>query len=266
MMRRSRSSNSLVLNDYSRKEGNEKHNEVKTSLRRILSSQLISIEEARVVPKTSNSHIYNGGKMKKSSVIARSFFLPLKYDRFVPASIGFITLIAFIIGCVSMIHLAGNSVGFRKLDRMYPSKEYYKHFGGAVHEGYFRIQDSINEDASGARSYSFLTVTDLDQLSRIPGNKPMFRSFLLPGVLKTSDNGKSYSIVFQSTRELIAGQNEAGRGMELSELTVYQNRLFTFDDRTGAVFEILNKSNRDESYVTPRFIITEGDGETSKGK
>jgi soluble calcium-activated nucleotidase 1 len=52
--------------------------------------------------------------------------------------------------------------------------------------------------------------------------------------------------------------------MELSELTLYQNRLLAFDDRTGSIFEILSKSD-DESIVVPRFVITEGEGDTDKG-
>ena len=39
----------------------------------------------------------------------------------------------------------------------------------------------------------------------------------------------------------------------------------TFDDRTGDVFEILNKPDGTSSFVVPRFVITEGDGETDKG-
>jgi len=53
--------------------------------------------------------------------------------------------------------------------------------------------------------------------------------------------------------------------MELSELTLYNDRLLTFDDRTGTVFEILNSKDGTHSFVVPRFVITEGEGETDKG-
>ena len=53
--------------------------------------------------------------------------------------------------------------------------------------------------------------------------------------------------------------------MELSELTIYKNRLLSFDDRTGTVFEILSTPDGKDSYVVPRFVITEGDGDTDKG-
>ncbi len=107
-------------------------------------------------------------------------------------------------------------------------------------------------------------MTDLDQLSRLPGEKPIFFSKLLPGYLQYEPSSNKYSITFEQDRQLISAHNEAGRGMELSELTLYQNRLLAFDDRTGSVFEILNQSEN-ESFVVPRFVITEGEGDTDKG-
>ena len=71
-------------------------------------------------------------------------------------------------------------------------------------------------------------------------------------------------MTLDEVRELISGHNEAGRGMELSEFTLYQNRLLGFDDRTGSVFELLSESDQ-KSFVAPRFVITEGEGDTDKG-
>jgi len=52
--------------------------------------------------------------------------------------------------------------------------------------------------------------------------------------------------------------------MELSELTLFENRLLSVDDKTGSVFEILSK-DKDHSYVVPRYVLTEGDGDTDRG-
>jgi len=136
------------------------------------------------------------------------------------------------------------------------------HWGGAVHPGYFKTKDAtINES-----TYHFATVTDLDKLSVVKdSNKPLFRSTLLPGVLTRNDATNRYSIKFEPHRTLVSQHNEAGRGMELSELTIYKNRLLSFDDRTGTVFEILSTPDGSDSYVVPRFVITEGDGDTDKG-
>eukprot|EP00584_Thalassiosira_punctigera_P007068 CAMPEP_0172529540 /NCGR_PEP_ID=MMETSP1067-20121228/3601_1 /TAXON_ID=265564 ORGANISM="Thalassiosira punctigera, Strain Tpunct2005C2" /NCGR_SAMPLE_ID=MMETSP1067 /ASSEMBLY_ACC=CAM_ASM_000444 /LENGTH=409 /DNA_ID=CAMNT_0013313609 /DNA_START=317 /DNA_END=1546 /DNA_ORIENTATION=+ len=136
------------------------------------------------------------------------------------------------------------------------------HWGGAVHPGYFAVEDAIVDD----HTFRFAAVTDLDKLSVVKdSNKPLYRSTLLPGVLTRDDAANRYSIQFEPIRTLVSQHNEAGRGMELSELTVYKKRLLSFDDRTGTVFEILSTPDGSDSYVVPRFVITEGDGDTDKG-
>lgn len=131
--------------------------------------------------------------------------------------------------------------------------------------GYFKVEDSV-----GDKKFNFAAVTDLDELSMVEGTekKPEFRSILQSGTITQLEKEKgkvTYSIDFGGKRELRTKHNEAGRGAEFSELTIFQNRLYTFDDRTGDVFEILNKPEGDVSYVVPRFVVTEGDGETDKG-
>jgi soluble calcium-activated nucleotidase 1 len=142
------------------------------------------------------------------------------------------------------------------------------HWGGAVRAGYFKIADAVVSDTE----ILFGAVTDMDELSRVKDSKkPKFRSTFLPGkLLKKNGNAagsKTYEIVLDDTRKrtLITQHNEAGRGGEFSELTIYNNRLLTFDDRTGDVFEILNDGSGTGSHVAPRFVITEGSGESDKG-
>jgi len=140
------------------------------------------------------------------------------------------------------------------------------HWGGAANPGYFKPESAL----SLPNEFTFAMVTDLDQLSRVPGStKPIFYSKLLPGTLRYNPSVNSYSVEFQpeELRELHSAHNEAGRGMELSEMTLYQDRLLTFDDRTGCVFEVLSvpNSNGKDSLVVPRFVITEGEGDTDKG-
>jgi soluble calcium-activated nucleotidase 1 len=137
-----------------------------------------------------------------------------------------------------------------------------KTLGGAVHGGYFSVADSI----VNANSFRFTAITDLDQLSAVKGaKKPTFRSILLPGIITRDPASNTYSMKMEPTRQVTTAHNEAGRGAEFSELQIYNNRLLTFDDRTGDVFEILNKPSGKESFVVPRFVITEGDGDTDKG-
>lgn len=133
-------------------------------------------------------------------------------------------------------------------------------FSGVLHKGYFSVEGSRISD----NQFRFAAVTDLDQLSRM-GEKMQFKSLLLPGTITRNRKTNEYTMVMEETRTLKTKHNEAGRGAEFSELTVFDNRLLTFDDRTGDVFEILNTAGGDDSIVAPRYIITEGEGDTDKG-
>lgn len=53
-----------------------------------------------------------------------------------------------------------------------------------------------------------------------------------------------------------------GRGMELSELVVFNGRLLAFDDRTGIIYEIDLHGNK----AIPWVILTDGNGREKKGK
>jgi soluble calcium-activated nucleotidase 1 len=135
-------------------------------------------------------------------------------------------------------------------------------FGGALHRGYFSVEGAKIKD----HQYRFAAVTDLDQLSLMKDESKMtYRSVLLPGVITRDPETNKYTMEMEKTRTLKTKHNEAGRGAEFSELTIYNGRLLTFDDRTGDVFEILNTEDGQDSYVAPRYVITEGEGDTDKG-
>ena len=50
-----------------------------------------------------------------------------------------------------------------------------------------------------------------------------------------------------------------GRGMELSELVVFNGKLYSVDDRTGVVYHVENNK------VVPWVILSDGNGEETKG-
>lgn len=56
-----------------------------------------------------------------------------------------------------------------------------------------------------------------------------------------------------------------GRGMELSELTVFNGNLLTFDDRTGVVYKLLLGNESSVVKVVPWVILADGDGNEAKG-
>lgn len=154
--------------------------------------------------------------------------------------------------------LRGASAGSQSLQGVSPT------WGGAINEGYFVAKDAVLEK----NKFRFAAVTDLDKLSRVKDKKiPTFRAELISGILTKDERTGRYNLELDEDRkrDLLTKHNEGGRGAEFSELTIYGNRLLTFDDRTGGVFEILNKPDGKDSYVVPRFFITEGNGETDKG-
>uniref|UniRef100_A0A6U5LCD9 Apyrase n=2 Tax=Corethron hystrix TaxID=216773 RepID=A0A6U5LCD9_9STRA len=104
-------------------------------------------------------------------------------------------------------------------------------------------------------------------MSLVPGSesKPKFYSILQPGTLSRNNDGTYEMEFLEDTRTLTGKHNEAGRGMELSELTSYENRLLSFDDRTGSIYELISNEDGKKTIVVPRLVVTEGDGDTDKG-
>eukprot|EP01063_Lacrimia_lanifica_P015403 TRINITY_DN2217_c0_g1_i1.p1 TRINITY_DN2217_c0_g1~~TRINITY_DN2217_c0_g1_i1.p1 ORF type:complete len:351 (+),score=134.71 TRINITY_DN2217_c0_g1_i1:42-1094(+) len=111
-----------------------------------------------------------------------------------------------------------------------------------------------------SNEYHIAIIADLDKQSKDESGKK-FKSWLKLGTLKHPTSG-SWSIDWEGEpRTLVSKHNEAGRGMELSELVVYNDKLYTFDDRTGLVFEI-----HDNEKTTPVAMFIEGNGRGDKGQ
>lgn len=81
-------------------------------------------------------------------------------------------------------------------------------------------------------------------------------------------DGNQFTIDWDAPTDLYTTHNEAGRGAELSELVLYHNKLYAFDDRTGIMFEVLNYRNSAADpapMIVPRHIFMEGNGNVNKG-
>ena len=59
--------------------------------------------------------------------------------------------------------------------------------------------------------------------------------------------------------QLKSSLSNGGRGMELSELVVFNGKLYSVDDRTGVVYQIEN------GKVFPWLILPDGNGQETKG-
>jgi soluble calcium-activated nucleotidase 1 len=122
---------------------------------------------------------------------------------------------------------------------------------------------------SSRNEFHFALVADLDRQSKVTDAKgrTYWRSWWKQGTLRRQEPGDAEgepAWVVQwspAEQELSSQLAEDGRGLELSELVTWRSRLWTFDDRTGVVFEL------DRQFVcVPRYILMEGDGNNSKGQ
>ena len=123
--------------------------------------------------------------------------------------------------------------------------------------------ESVNLRSSSLKQdgvYDLVIVSDLDKKSRIvESRKGEWKSIMKKGSLSRDSEGH-YSIQWKGESALTGKISEAGRGMELSALTWFRNKLYAFDDRTGIAYEIRG------SKAIPRYIMMEGDGNNDKGQ
>lgn len=107
---------------------------------------------------------------------------------------------------------------------------------------------------------NFRLVADLDLKSRPGSGETNYKSLFQKGSIVQDDKG-IYKVKWGEKVELKSGYNEYGRGMELSELISFNGMILAGDDRTGIIFEITD----DGKNVVPRYVLSEGNGKTSKG-
>lgn len=107
--------------------------------------------------------------------------------------------------------------------------------------------------------YKIAIIADLDEeRSKVLGKKFTWRSYLKEGYFtKLKDGG--YKVEWGRQITLTSSLNEKGRGLELSELCVFNGKLYTADDRTGVIYEIIDEE------VVPWVILMDGDGSKKKG-
>ncbi|XP_063309498.1 soluble calcium-activated nucleotidase 1 [Pelobates fuscus] len=112
--------------------------------------------------------------------------------------------------------------------------------------------------AEGLR-YQIALIADLDTDSRSSKDNTWF-SYLKRGHLTLFNTGDQVTVEWEKEDiKLETHLAEKGRGMELSELIVFNGKLYTVDDRTGVVYRV--EGNR----AVPWVILTDGDGSVDKG-
>lgn len=115
--------------------------------------------------------------------------------------------------------------------------------------------------SSGIINYKIAVIADMDTDSRTKSSEDEWKSYLKKGFLSYNSRQESINVNFdgEDSLELTSFYSNKGRGMELSELIIFNGKILTIDDRTGLVFEIV----RDK--MIPWVILSDGDGTSPKG-
>ncbi|XP_060945564.1 soluble calcium-activated nucleotidase 1 isoform X2 [Limanda limanda] len=118
---------------------------------------------------------------------------------------------------------------------------------------------SLPERTPQGTRYRIGVIADLDTNSRSDKKLTWF-SYLRRGYLLVSNSGDKVAIEWDEDRVVLESHlSEKGRGMELSELVVFNGKLYSVDDRTGVVYHI------DGDKAVPWVILPDGDGSVAKG-
>ncbi|XP_014667928.1 PREDICTED: soluble calcium-activated nucleotidase 1-like [Priapulus caudatus] len=111
----------------------------------------------------------------------------------------------------------------------------------------------------GSMRYRIGVISDLDTDSKSKVEKFTWLSHFLKGHLTLSANHDQIQIKWEERVTLKETLSQGGRGMELSELVVFDGKLYTVDDRTGVVYLIEN------DIAIPWVVLPDGNGKSGKG-
>lgn len=114
---------------------------------------------------------------------------------------------------------------------------------------------------NGITTYQIAIIADMDKDSHDQTNENKWKSYLKKGSLSYNIGKNSIAVTFDENRiiEIDGSYSLKGRGMELSELVIFNGKLLTFDDRTGIVYELK------DGKAYPWVILMDGDGISQKG-
>ncbi|XP_048653604.1 soluble calcium-activated nucleotidase 1-like isoform X2 [Marmota marmota marmota] len=119
---------------------------------------------------------------------------------------------------------------------------------------------SAPQRTPGGLRYRIAVIADLDTESKAQEENTWF-SYLKKGYLTLSDSGDKVTIEWDKDHGILESHlAEKGRGMELSDLVVFNGKLYSVDDRTGVIYQI------EGTKAVPWVILSDGDGTVEKGK
>lgn len=170
--------------------------------------------------------------------------------------VAFVGLFALVL-CMYYSHSSHNQIspGFGP----YESNMYLKSLGrGLMYNNTYPLTPPIH--STQGIQYRIGVISDLDETSKAPDNKSWL-SYFKKGYLVWNPTFDQISIIWDPEKPLIikTGYGLNGRGMELSELVVFDGKLLTVDDRTGIIYLI------EDNVAIPWVILMDGNGLSPKG-
>ena len=112
--------------------------------------------------------------------------------------------------------------------------------------------------------YRIAVIADLDTDSKVNNKSNQWESVLKFGDLTWDEKSEALTIEWDpEPLELKSCLSFGGRGMELSELVVFNGHLYTADDRTGVVYKL--EANKGKCKMIPWVILADGNGQETKG-
>lgn len=163
--------------------------------------------------------------------------------------------IIFLILLYNMSHTTPKLISYG-VNRPY-DKFVYKHI-----KSKYPLTQPVYVDNVGIK-YRIGIITDLDKVSKSLTEKNMWYSFYKKGYLIWYTSNNTVEVIWDNEESTIlkSSLSMGGRGMELSELVIFNDQLYSFDDRTGIVYSI-----RENNLVLPWVILMDGNGTNSKGR
>lgn len=136
---------------------------------------------------------------------------------------------------------------------------------GPCHKEYnstYPLTQSLLNTKRGLTRYRIAVVADMDTDSKDTQNSDTWNSYLKKGYLEVSLDQSFVQVWWDADIiKLSSHLSYGGRGLELSELVVFNGKVYSVDDRTGVVYNV----NTDTGKLVPWVMLTDGDGNSEKG-
>ena len=114
----------------------------------------------------------------------------------------------------------------------------------------------------GAIEYRIGIISDLDENSKDSNKLFTWLSYFKRGklILDNTKDEMKVNVVWEKENVVFSSSlAQGGRGMELSELVCFDGKILSVDDRTGVVYQIVDR------HVSPWVVMADGDGQETKG-